>query len=97
MKLSTIAAALLPAAAMASPVGTTTDDGLAKRQTSLITLTDQLVFTFSLSAFLTRRNARNPPTLDWTSDSCSSSPNNPLGFPFDRKSPAGPPDEYALT
>ncbi|KAG9251335.1 phospholipase A2 [Emericellopsis atlantica] len=78
MKFSTITAFFLPAVAMASPVspGST----VVKRQTAV---TDELLFSISLPAFITRRNARDPPSLDWSSDSCSSSPDNPFGFPFD--------------
>jgi hypothetical protein len=80
MKFSTITAFLLPAVAMASPVGT--DGSIVKRQTAV---TDQLIFSISLPAFVARRNARDPPSLDWSSDSCSTSPDNPFGFPFDRE------------
>lgn len=77
MKFTTLAAFFLPAV-LASPMGET---GIVKRQTAV---TDQLLFSFSLSTFLSRRAARNPPSLDWSSDSCSSSPDNPFGYPFDR-------------
>ncbi|KAI6783458.1 uncharacterized protein J7T54_005487 [Emericellopsis cladophorae] len=78
MKFPTITAFLLPAVAMASPLGT--GGTVVKRQTAV---TDQILFSISLSAFITRRNARDPPSLDWSSDSCSTSPDNPFGFPFD--------------
>lgn len=45
-------------------------------------VTDQLLFSITLPAFTARRNARDPPDLDWSSDGCSSSPDNPFGFPF---------------
>jgi hypothetical protein len=44
--------------------------------------TDRLLFRTSISAFESARNAQNPSTLDWTSDGCSSSPDNPFGFDF---------------
>ncbi|KPM45012.1 hypothetical protein AK830_g1521 [Neonectria ditissima] len=44
--------------------------------------TDELLFSVTLPQFTVRRNALNPPTLDWTSDGCTSSPDNPFGFPF---------------
>ncbi|KEY69297.1 hypothetical protein S7711_01747 [Stachybotrys chartarum IBT 7711] len=49
---------------------------------SLVQVTDELLFSVTLSAFTSRRNARNPNTVDWTSDGCTTSPDNPLGFPF---------------
>ena len=52
-----------------------------KRQSSQ-TITDQLLFTVTLPQFTSRRNARDPPNLDWSSDGCTSSPDNPFGFPF---------------
>jgi hypothetical protein len=46
-------------------------------------LTDQYVFSTSLSAFQTVR-AQHPHAdqLDWSSDGCSNSPDNPFGFNF---------------
>lgn len=70
--------ALLPAV-LALPTGE--DASVSKRQ-SANTVTDQLLFSVTLPQFTARRNARNPPTLDWTSDGCTSSPDNPFGFPF---------------
>ncbi|KAH6981361.1 phospholipase A2 [Ilyonectria robusta] len=55
--------------------------GLMSRATIQET-TDELLFTLTLPQFTARRNAQNPSTLDWTSDGCTSSPDNPLGFPF---------------
>lgn len=78
MKLTTVAAFFLPAV-LAAP---TESNGIAKRQTAV---TDQLIFSFSLPAFISRRDARNPASLDWSSDSCSTSPDNPFGYPFDRE------------
>jgi hypothetical protein len=45
-------------------------------------VTDELLFTLTLPQFTARRNAQDPSTLDWTSDGCTSSPDNPFGFPF---------------
>lgn len=78
MKFTTLAAFFLPAV-LAMPLSGE-GNGLVQRQNDV---TDELIFSISLPAFLTRRAARDPPTLDWSSDSCSSSPNNPFGFPFD--------------
>ncbi|KAF2249168.1 hypothetical protein BU26DRAFT_564831 [Trematosphaeria pertusa] len=62
--------------AMAAPSG-----NLASRETAN-EATDRLLFSTSISNFETARNAKNPPSLDWSSDGCSSSPDNPLGFDF---------------
>lgn len=78
MKFSgiTTLAWLVPAALAAGPVP------LSPRQ-NINTITDQYLFDISLPQFVTFRNARNPATLDWTSDGCSDSPDNPLGFNFE--------------
>lgn len=55
--------------------------GLMSRAT-IQEITDELLFTLTLPQFTARRNAQNPSTLDWTSDGCTTSPDNPLGFPF---------------
>jgi len=73
MKLSTLLLSTV-GSALALP-------GLPRAETA-VAVTDQILFSISLPAFTTRRNARNPPTLDWASDDCTSSPDNPLGFPF---------------
>lgn len=72
MKFTAVVAALLPAAVMAAPAGET---GLTKRQTAI---TDELLFGISLPAFISRRG--NPATLDWSTDNCSWSPDNPVCF-----------------
>lgn len=54
---------------------------LVARQTQS-QITDQYLYSISLPTFTSRRNARNPPSLIWDSDGCSSSPDNPFGFPF---------------
>lgn len=78
MKLSFVVVSLVPAA-LALPAS---DSILGRRQTSLSAITDQLLFSTTLPDFITRRNAKNPPTLDWSSDGCTDSPDNPFGFPF---------------
>ncbi|KAH7392140.1 prokaryotic phospholipase A2-domain-containing protein [Phaeosphaeria sp. MPI-PUGE-AT-0046c] len=53
------------------------------RQSSLTSTTDSYVFTISISQFISNRNAQTgPASLDWSSDGCSSSPDNPFGFDF---------------
>ncbi len=69
--------ALLPGA-IAAPAA---DATLVKRQ-SIQQITDQLLFGMSLPSFISRRNNRDPPSLDWSSDGCTDSPDNPFGFPF---------------
>jgi hypothetical protein len=54
---------------------------LVPRQSALQTTTDTYVFTYTISQFIAARNAHTGPAeLDWTSDGCSSSPDNPFGF-----------------
>jgi hypothetical protein len=76
MKLTAVLS-FLPAA-LALPV-----DSLIETRQTLNAVTDQLVFSLTLPGFTSRRNARNPPSLDWSSDNCSYSPDNPLGYPFE--------------
>ncbi|KAF7553387.1 hypothetical protein G7Z17_g3677 [Cylindrodendrum hubeiense] len=45
-------------------------------------ITDNLMFVLTLPQFTARRNQKDPPSLDWSSDGCTSSPDNPFGFPF---------------
>lgn len=76
MKFTAVLFALAPAV-LALP-----SSPLAKRQGSITAITDQLLFDISLPDFITHRNAKNPPNLDWSSDGCTDSPDNPFGFPF---------------
>ncbi|KAH7082418.1 prokaryotic phospholipase A2-domain-containing protein [Paraphoma chrysanthemicola] len=56
---------------------------LDTRQSSLQTTTDNYLFSISISQFITNRNGKiGPAELDWSSDGCSSSPDNPFGFDF---------------
>jgi hypothetical protein len=51
------------------------------RQSALQPTTDTYVFTYTISQFIAARNAHTGPAgLDWTSDGCSDSPDNPFGF-----------------
>lgn len=80
MKLTaTLTLALLPAA-LALPTFESVKNIFSRQ--SLVTITDSYLYTLTLPQFTQRRNARNPSTLDWTSDGCTSSPDNPLGFNF---------------
>lgn len=54
-------------------------DGVSKRQSN-VQIVDELMFSISLPAFTSRRG--NPSSLDWTTDGCTSSPDNPFGYPF---------------
>jgi hypothetical protein len=77
MKLTTLLFSLVNTALALTPGDVTLD----KRQ-SLETITDQYLFTFTLPQFTAKHNARDPATLDWTTDDCTLSPDNPLEFPF---------------
>ncbi|KAK3337612.1 prokaryotic phospholipase A2-domain-containing protein [Cercophora scortea] len=78
MKFTALALLLAPAA-LALPTGDITE---VQTRQSINTVTDQLLFSITLPAFTARRNAKNPATLDWSSDGCTDSPDNPFGFPF---------------
>lgn len=78
MKISALFLGIVPVAALAMPPS---DAALVQRQ-STNAVTDELLFGVTLPQFTTRRNARNPANLDWASDGCTSSPDNPLGFPY---------------
>ncbi|KAK5653195.1 hypothetical protein OQA88_9093 [Cercophora sp. LCS_1] len=52
-----------------------------KRQ-DLEAITDMHLFSLSLPQFEAKHNNRDPNALDWTTDNCTLSPDNPLGFPF---------------
>ncbi|KAK5088133.1 hypothetical protein LTR05_002350 [Lithohypha guttulata] len=56
--------------------------GIRERQTDLEVKTDQLLFSTSMEDFQTARAAQDPPELDWTSNGCTASPDEPLGFNF---------------
>jgi hypothetical protein len=71
----------LASAVLAFPAPGETVGSLVQRQTAN-QITDQYLFSITLPAFTAKRNARDPPTLIWDSDGCSSSPDNPFGFPF---------------
>jgi len=82
MKFSLTAALLaLTPAAFAFPATPETAAAILKRL-SLTEITDQYLFSLTLPQFTAKRNARDPSTLIWDSDGCSSSPDNPFGFPF---------------
>ncbi|KAK8912753.1 putative secreted protein [Metarhizium anisopliae] len=49
---------------------------------SLISITDSIMFDIPLPEFTIRRDNELPNKVDWTSDGCTSSPNNPFNFPF---------------
>lgn len=78
MKLATLFFTLAPAA-LALPAS---KESPTRRQSDLVAITDQLLFNTTLPDFITHRNAQDPSTLDWTSDGCTDSPDNPFGFPY---------------
>lgn len=73
---------------LANPLAPSSHDAslsipLNTRQTPTLNAeTDRLLFVAPISSFLASRSAHRPQGLDWTSDGCSSSPNNPFGFDF---------------
>ncbi|UNI23813.1 hypothetical protein JDV02_009609 [Purpureocillium takamizusanense] len=71
----------LASSAAAAPLADATTTSIVERQ-SPEAVTDQLLFSLSLPQFTARRNKKDPATLDWSSDGCTSSPDNPFGFPF---------------
>ena len=75
MKFFTILAALAPVCLCAAVPA-------SARQADLEAETDRLLFNVSMSEFLSARQAQQPAGLDWSSDGCSSAPDNPFGFDF---------------
>ncbi|KAG6020429.1 hypothetical protein E4U41_002838 [Claviceps citrina] len=75
LPLLTLALTQSPATVLAAPA----DDAAARVR---VVATDQLLFHLSLRNFVRARNRRVPADLDWSSDECSNSPDNPFGFPF---------------
>lgn len=53
-----------------------------KPRQNLEAATDALLFDDTMAEFQSARNSQNPSGLDWISDNCSNSPDNPLGFQF---------------
>jgi hypothetical protein len=75
MKFSLLAVLGFASLALSAP------SALQTRQSTLQTTTDSYVFSISISQFISNRNAQaGPAGLDWSSDGCSSSPDNPFGF-----------------
>ena len=74
-----IVTALLPAAFSFPLIPTTSE--ISARDT-IEQITDILLFANSISQFEAVRNTQNPSNLDWSSDNCSYSPDNPFGFNF---------------
>ncbi|KAJ6785525.1 hypothetical protein PWT90_03816 [Aphanocladium album] len=64
------------------PVALAAPASFAARETKE-QLTDRYLFSTALPTFLQYRAQQNPNTVDWSSDGCSSSPDNPFGFPFE--------------
>lgn len=74
---------MLPAVALVALVGLAralaAPSSLPPRETN-IEATDRLVFEATIAEFAAARAAKMPATLDWESDGCSSSPDEPLDF-----------------
>ncbi|PKS05697.1 hypothetical protein jhhlp_007964 [Lomentospora prolificans] len=82
MKFNSLFLYAIPAAALVLPGNSADTSAVVTKRQDATTITDQYLFSITLPVFTQRRNARNPSTLDWTSDGCTSSPDNPLGFPY---------------
>lgn len=55
-----------------------------ERQTpALEAETDRLLFSATLAEFIAAHDAQSPPELDWSTDGCTSAPDNPFGFDFE--------------
>lgn len=85
MKFTTsLTAALLPATAFSRSVTEfprfDVERDLLKRDD--VTTTDQYLYDITLDQFISERDAQNPATLNWNSDGCTDSPDNPLGFNY---------------
>ncbi|ATY59256.1 phospholipase A2 [Cordyceps militaris CM01] len=55
---------------------------ISPRETA-VQITDRYLFFTALPTFLQYRAQKNPSTLDWSSDGCTSAPDNPFKFPFE--------------
>lgn len=77
MKYSAILLALAPLV-LSAPLA----DVASLKRDDHTTVTDELLFELTLPQFQARRHARDPEMLDWSSDGCTSSPDNPFWFPF---------------
>jgi len=54
---------------------------LVERQASLEQVTDTYMFDISIAEFIANRNGKvGPPELNWESNGCTASPDNPFGF-----------------
>jgi len=54
---------------------------LVERQASLEQVTDTYMFDISIAEFIANRNGKvGPPELNWDSNGCTASPDNPFGF-----------------
>lgn len=76
MKLSTVFA--FAAGALAMPTSYSSEP-LKNNETALV---DYYIFNLTLPEFLAKREAKDPPSLNWTSDGCTTAPANPFNFDF---------------
>ncbi|CAI6085176.1 unnamed protein product [Clonostachys chloroleuca] len=76
MKLSTVFA--FAAGALAMPTSYSSEP-LKNNETALV---DCYIFNLTLPEFLAKREAKDPPSLNWTSDGCTTAPANPFNFDF---------------
>lgn len=69
----------------ALPAAASSQGASIERRQGSTAVVDELMFSITLPQFTARRDALDPPDLIWESDGCTSSPDNPFGFPFVRK------------
>lgn len=69
------------AACLATAVTALPATDLTPRQND-VSVVDNLMFGITLPQFGVRHAAQDPSHLIWETDGCTSSPDNPLGFPF---------------
>ena len=87
MKFSVISSLLAAAPGiMAMPTSTSseTTSELVSRQSANTKMlkTNDLMWSYSMTTFLSRRKSKNPSYLIWTSDGCTKSPDKPFGWSF---------------
>jgi len=90
MKVSTLlVSAMAATGAIAAPTpesesanNTSVLEARAVSQATRMAKTNYRMWDISLPTFISYRNKKDPSYLDWSSDGCTDSPDNPLGFPF---------------
>ncbi|PGH31654.1 hypothetical protein GX50_05548 [[Emmonsia] crescens] len=76
-----IALCSMGALTLSAPTAASDDSTLTTRAETPQQATDRLLFSTTMAQFTAARNANDPSSLNWDSDGCSKSPDNP-GFNF---------------